>query len=261
MLFRSRIPYEGKPAILGTAFDITDRKNVEDKLLDYQEQLRSLASELSFTEERERRRMAAYLHDSIAQALAFAKIKLESFMDSTAPSAHDGALAEIHKFINQSIENTQSLTFELSPPVLNELGFEEAVDWLCGQMREQHRLSIAFQNDTQPKPMGDDISLVLFNAVRELLVNAAKHARAEEVTVEISRNGNSVRVVVEDNGNGFDLKKVTARDEKKGGFGLFNIRERLTRMGGDLIITTRPGGGTHVLLKAPLVPLPGNPDG
>src|SRR6267143_1453873 len=256
-----RIPYEGKPAILGTAFDITDRKNVEGKLLDYQEQLRSLASELSFTEERERRRMAAYLHDSIAQALAFAKIKLESFMDTTDPSAHDGALTEIHKFISQSIENTQSLTFELSPPVLNELGFEEAVDWLCGQMREQHHISIAFQNDTHPKPMGDDICLVLFNAVRELLVNAAKHARAREVTVAISRNGGSVGVIVEDNGIGFDLKKMTARDDKKGGFGLFNIRERLTRMGGELNITTRPGGGTRIVLKAPLGPSTGNPHG
>ena len=256
-----RIPYEGKPAILGTAFDITDRKNVEGKLLAYQEELRSLASELSLTEERERRRMAAYLHDSIAQALAFAKIKLESFMDATPPSAYNGALTEVHKFINQSIENTQSLTFELSPPVLNELGFEEAVHWLCGQMREQHHLPITFQNDTHPKPMGDDISLVLFNAVREVLVNAAKHSRAQKVIVEIRTNGNSVGVVVEDDGIGFDPKKITERIDKRGGFGLFNIRERLTRMGGELNITTRPGGGSHVELLAPLVPISERPGG
>jgi PAS domain S-box-containing protein len=246
------IPYEGRPALLGTAFDITDRKHAEVRLLAYQEQLRSLASELSLTEERERRRMAGYLHDAIAQSLAFAKIKLETLMDTVVPSPHDEDLVEIHRFINQSIENTQSLTFDLSPPVLYELGFEQAVDWLCGQMMEQHRLTVSCRNDGLPKPLSDDVRIVLFNAIRELLSNVVKHSHARSAAVSIYRSGNSVQVLVEDDGTGFDARTITDRKAGKGGYGLFNIRERVIRTGGTLDINPKSGPGTHILITAPL---------
>src|ERR1051326_6554004 len=110
------IKYQGMPVRLGTAVDITDRKQGEEKL-------RLLASELSLTEERERRRMASYLHDVIGQTLGLCKIKLRGIQRSASPQGSNSGLQELLELIAQSINNTQTLTCDLCPPILYELSF------------------------------------------------------------------------------------------------------------------------------------------
>jgi len=236
----------------GTAHDITKRKEAEEKLMLYQQQLRSLASELSLAEERLRRRIAAELHDHIAQNLAISKIKLES-LTSDAEPALVKSLNEVNGLISQTIEATRSLTFEISPPVLYELGFEAAVNWLAKQTRKRFGLEVEFADDGKPKPLNTDIRVLLFQAVRELLVNVVKHAMAKKAKVFTRRIQKNIQITVEDNGVGFDVEAISAvKDPAKGGFGLFNIRERLDQIGGSVIINARAGKGTQITLTAPI---------
>jgi PAS domain S-box-containing protein len=230
--------------------EIGERKKAEQKLLISQKQLRSLASELSLAEERLRRRIATNVHDHIGQNLAISKIRLESLRESASSPALAGPLEEICELIAQTIESSRSLTFELSPPVLYEMGFEAAVEWLTRRMRQQHGLSTNFKSDGRPKPLSFNVRILLFQAVRELLVNVAKHAKARNVTVSTRRVGDEVQVTVEDDGIGFDTAKTSSHNYETEGFGLFSIRERLGYLGGHFDIESRPGLGTKVTLAA-----------
>lgn len=232
--------------------EVSERKKAEEKLLTYQKQLRSSASALSLAEERLRRKIATDVHDHVGQNLAISKMKIESLAQSTTSPQLTKALEEIRDLIAQAVESTRSLTFELSPPILYELGFGPAVQWLLRQVRQQHGLSTEFTDDERPKPLDDDIRVLLFQAVRELLVNVVKHAKAGSVKVSTRRVDDQIRVSVEDDGVGFDAAQVRSQVHTTGGFGLFNIRERLDHISGHLDITSRAGKGTRVTLMAPI---------
>jgi len=231
---------------------IRERERAETQLLMYQKKLRSLASELSLAEERMRRRIATDVHDHVGQTLAISKIKAESLVQSVSLPEVASALQEICQLLGQAIENTRMLTFELSPPVLYELGFEAAVEWVVRQVKERYGLSVSFEDDGKSKPLNDDVRVLLFQAVRELLVNVAKHARARSVAVRVQRMNDRIRVVVDDDGVGFDTSQAVTYDYKSGGFGLFSIRERLSHIGGRLEIKSAPGVGTCATVVAPL---------
>lgn len=235
----------------GIARDITERKQAEEKIYTYQEQLRSLASELSLIEERERRRIATELHDHISQSLAIAKLRLGSLRELISSVDFVGSLDEIHELIDQTVQYTRSLTFELSPPILYELGLEPALEWLAEQIQEKHGILVNFEDDRQPKPMSEEIRISLFKSVRELLINIVKHAKANQVKVSIRREDNNIQITVEDDGIGFS----PSEDKQLGkipGYGLFSIHERLKYLGGFLEIESKPGQGTRVTLVAPL---------
>jgi PAS domain S-box-containing protein len=225
--------------------NIQDRKSSEEQLLAYQEQLQSLASELSLSEERERRRIATNLHDRIGQSLAFARLKLASL-------SGQGGIKEVRELIEQAIIDTRSLTFELSPPVLYELGLVPALEWLARKIQQDHGIQTKFHDDGQPKPMEDNFRVVLFQAVRELLVNVVKHARATHARVLLRREADALRIIVEDDGVGFEVSNLAAKADANRTFGLFNIRERVEYLGGRVKIRSEPGSGTRVTLMAPL---------
>lgn len=232
--------------------EVGERKKAQEKLIVYQRELRSLASELSLAEERLRRRIATDIHDHVGQKLAISKIKLESLAESVSSAEVAGSLDEIRGLIAEIIKSTRSLTFELSPPVLYELGLEAAVEWLVRQAREQHGLTTEFRNDRRPKPVDNDVRVLLFQAVRELLVNVAKHAHANKVKVSTRRVGDEIRVSVADDGVGFDTSRASSQGYASGGFGLFSIRERMGHIGGYLKIESTPGRGTRISLVAPI---------
>jgi PAS domain S-box-containing protein len=236
----------------GTVEDITEQKKAEEKIQSYQKQLRSLASDLSLAEEQERRRIATMLHDHIGQILAISKIKLGALLQS---AAHDGflePLEEVREHVEQAIQFTRSLTFELSPPILYDLGLESALEWLTEQIKEQHGISCDFETDNTLKPVRDEIRIVLFSAVRELLMNVAKHALAKTAKVTIRRVNENIVVHVADNGTGFTVSKMNFYLDENKGFGLFSIRERLRHLGGQMDVRSAKGRGTRVILTAPL---------
>jgi len=236
----------------GTVEDISEQKKAEEKIQSYQKQLRSLASDLSLAEEKERRRIATMLHDHIGQVLAVSKIKLGALMEYAKANAFGDKLEEIREYIEQAIRYTRSLTFELSPPILYDLGLEAALEWLTEQIHEQHGLDYEFENDNHFKPVNDEIRIFLFMAVRELLVNVAKHARARKVKVTVRKMENNISIHVTDDGVGFNAAKMNFYFDENKGFGLFSIRERLHHLGGQMEIRSQKNRGTRVILYAPL---------
>ena len=234
---------------IGMTEDITKQKQSEDEIRAYQERLRSLASGLTLTEERERRRIAIQLHENIGQILAFARIKLGALIAEAATSALAADLSEIRDQIDQTIQFTRSLTFELSPPILYELGFGDAVQWLASQFQENCGTKIELQQEPHPAPLNDEVRTILFLVVRELLANVAKHAQAHHAKVVIEKDGDQLKIQVEDDGVGFNVAKSGAV-----GFGLFSIRERLDHIGGQMKVKSKPGYGTLVILTIPLIP-------
>ena len=231
--------------------DITARKKAEQKLVESQEQLRSLASQLTLTEERERRRIATDLHDRIGQALAISKIKLGALRESTAPHGLGNDVDGIRDLIEETIRDTRSLIFDLCPPFLYELGFEKAIEWLLEDIQTQHGVTTHLKSDGKLKSLEDDIRVLLYQSIRELFVNIVKHAQAENAQLTIKSDDNTVSLCVEDDGRGFDENATPFRMEKDGGFGLYRIQERFHYLGGDIKIKSKPDQGTKIYLKLP----------
>ena len=235
--------------------EINERKRAEGQVAAYQEDLRYLASQLSLAEERERRRLAANLHDRIGHTLALANIKLGELQKS-APTIDPNSLGteidKVTKLMGQAIRETQSLTFKISPPILYELGLEAALEWLTEQLQEEYGIAASFASDHEPTPLDDDVRILLFQAVNELLVNAVKHAQARNLKVSMQRAGGALKVEVADDGVGFQVPESRVPQQAQGGFGLFSIRERLRPCGGLLEVHSTPGAGARVTLTVPL---------
>jgi len=231
--------------------DVTERKDAETKLLMYQEKLQSLASELSLVEEQERRTIATELHDQIGQTLSVIKMRCFSLRENLSSPEQLQYLDEIFELVQQTIQDTRSLTFELSPPVLYELGLVAAIEWLAEQFQDKHELRCLVESDNLPKPLNDDIKIVLFRSVRELLVNTVKHAQAKTVRITIRGMKDTIRIRVTDDGLGYD-QADNNQGNNTHAFGLFSISERIRHLGGELEIDSKPGKGTMVTLLAPL---------
>ena len=243
------IAWKGRPAFQITATDITERKRTEARLHDYQQQLRRLASEISMAEEKERRRIASELHDGAIQNLALAKIKLGELEKGLEPGSSTATLDEIRELLELSIQDARSLIFQLSPPVLYELGLEAAIEWLGEQFQTGYGIVCRVVAAEGLAALNVEIKVVLFQVLRELLVNVVKHANATRVDIGLHRLDDRLSLQVSDNGDGFDAAAVLT-GSGGAGFGLFNIRERLQLLGATLEIDSGPG--TRISITAPL---------
>lgn len=249
----TRMKFGEQTSLQATVRDITTQKRAEQKLLKYQEQLRSLGSQLVVTEEAVRRNLATRLHDSIGQDLALIKMKLKALSKQVEKTKVQQELDAIFPLLTQAIAQTRSLTFELSSPVLHELGFEAALERLTETFGAQHNIEVSYQTAVKPARLPQDAEIILYQAVRELMMNAVKHAAASEILVRICLDSSNLQIEVRNNGVGIDLQNQKPKPGGKEGFGLFNIRERLQLLGGTLEIISQPDtAGTSMILKVPL---------
>ena len=215
-------------------------------------QLRRLASELTLAEERERKQLAQILHDDLQQMLASAKLKVEMVKSRTDAADIFEAGKEAIDALSQSMEISRSLTAQLSPSVLYERGLECALDWLGGEMEKDYGLKVDVRAEERAEPASEDVRVLLFRSVRELLFNVVKHAETREARVNMSQaEEGEILVTVSDDGVGFAPEDVEKRTDGAG-FGLFSLRERLSVMGGTLEIDAAPGEGAQLTLRAPI---------
>jgi PAS domain S-box-containing protein len=233
--------------------DVTARREVEEALRLSEARLRTLASEASLAEERERRHVATEVHDRIAQPLAMAKLQLQALLPRVADPAIAGPLGDVCGLLDGALGDTRSLTFEISSPILYDLGLEPALEWLADQLHARHGIACTFDDDGAPKPLADDLRVVLYQAVRELCTNIVKHAGARAAQIAVRRVDDTVRVEVSDDGGGFPAEVTDGRPLATRGFGLFSVRERLHHLGAVLQIESTPGRGSRVTLVAPLL--------
>jgi signal transduction histidine kinase len=155
-------------------------------------------------------------------------------------------MREVEDLVSRAHAHAESLTFQLSPPILHDRGFVPAAEWLAEDLGSSYGLRVALEDDGAPKPLDEASRVALFRALRELLINVARHAGTREAYVRISRNGQRVRVEVRDHGLGFDPADAGS------GFGLVSVRERLGNLGGQLEIFSAPGEGARVVAEAPV---------
>jgi two-component system, chemotaxis family, CheB/CheR fusion protein len=241
-----------------TFADITEsRRNaetLEQRVLERTAQLRALTVELSLAEERERRALAQDLHDDLGQVLAAARIKLTTLTKLEHVAEIKKRLIEVDRLLNQAHNSVRSLTFQLSPPVLFELGLVPALEWLADEMRRLYDLQIKVLDDGLKKKLDTSVSTILFRAVRELLINVAKHAKVSRAKITIQRKAKQIVIQVMDEGIGLKQPSLAkfAKKSTAQGFGLLSVRERLSYIGGEMRIESVPGDGTMVTLIAPL---------
>jgi PAS domain S-box-containing protein len=259
--------------------DISERKQSETKLqrwsaeleervrertaelVSSQERLRALASQLNLTEQRERRRLAGDLHDYLAQLLALIRIKLGQALQRMPNQLADGraSLTEIDGLLLQCLEYARTLMAQLSPSVLQDLGLIPALHWLAEHMAQQG-LKVDVQVLTSEAPLFDDHrSNMLFQAVRELLANVAKHSGVSAAAVTVRKQDpDTWLVTVEDRGQGFDINAVHYQPSGEH-FGLFSIQERMEALSGWCRIHSVRGEGTTVELGLAVVPSDAKP--
>lgn len=233
--------------LFGVAQDITDRKLADKKILGYQERLRALTEEISSVEEQERKRIAGLLHDEIGQVLAIMKIRLGSLCSTEPEAERKAELEEVLAELQDTITFVRSLTSDLVPVILYQLGLDAAVESFCEDFRQRHGIKVEYQSSCPKVPFHDN-QLLLFKAIRELMYNALKHAEARNIRVSLSRDDTALRAVIEDDGVGIHGKQ---EPENGGRFGLFSIKERLRNIGGTFSIQSTPGSGTRVTLLFP----------
>ncbi len=232
----------------------TLEKRVADRtaVIELQTQrLRELASQLLVTEERERRNLAADMHDNLVQILHVAKMKLAEFHSDDGSDCQPQCFQAMEKLLLQANQAARSLSYQLSPPILYELGLVPALQWLGEEIQRLYRLDVRVKNGGPVEPLDERTRVILFRAVRELLVNVAKHAGVHSASVGIRRDLDQLRITVEDHGVGFDPKVLHAA-KKGGGLGLFSIRERLDYLGGSMEIQSTGGKKTTVTLTMPV---------
>lgn len=265
--------FQTSPGTIVVSFmDISERMKVEEELRLAREelelrvqrrtsqlqertrQLRALANELIQVEERERRRIAGLIHDDLQQTLVAISLRLRILKEEADAGKLATDLNDIGQMLGDSIAMSRSLTTELSPPVLQQRGLAAAFRWLKGRCMDQYGLSVDLEivEDINPGP---EVAVVLFRAVRELLFNIVKHAGVKSARLRLSRSEDGKgEIQVSDEGAGFDPEEVRAHEGAVGGFGLFNVRERLEMLGGGLATESSPGCGSRITLWVPLNP-------
>ena len=213
-------------------------------------QLRTLARDVTLAEQRERTRLAKVLHDHLQQLLVAAQIRV-SLLGRTQDPQVKSAADEIAHLITESIIASRSLTMDLSPPVLHQADLAGALKWLAEWVSEKHGLTVGLVTDDDLPEPAEDVKVLMFESVRELLFNAAKHAQDRRATVRAHALDDRLWIIVADHGVGFDPKAVKING---GGatFGLASIRDRLSLIGGHMEIDSTPGQGSRFVLSAPL---------
>jgi PAS domain S-box-containing protein len=238
--------------------DIGDRKDTERALRDAAATihtrarlLQELTLELTEAEQRERRRLAVLLHDHLQQLLVAAKLNLAHHLQKRGddpPPLVASAIAQL----DEAIEAARSLAVEISPPVLEQGGLGAALAWLREAKLRKYGLTVEVEVATEVEPEAA-VRDLLFQGARELLFNIVKHAGTAEAWIRVRAEGhNAVAVEVRDGGSGCDPDTILKKQPGQTGFGLFSLAQRLEALGGKLQVECPPGGGTRVVMIAPL---------
>jgi PAS domain S-box-containing protein len=250
--------------ILLAIADITGRKEAEEAVQRLNEslegqveertkQVRNLVSQLTLSEQSERRRISQILHDDLQQRLYGLQFQVTFLRGALGGVREESALRTIREMEEELtilIQIVRSLSVDLSPPILYNEGLTEAIGWLASQMERQHGLAIKVQAEgTLPIP-DEDLRVLLFQIVRELLFNIVKHAGVSSAVVSLAHSADQIRIEVRDQGRGFDASRETQNGQNSQG--LLRIRQRLQLIGGSIQIETVPGSGTRAILHSPL---------
>ena len=239
----------GRPIrMIGTVQDITERKRAEELLQRSQEELRRLSTQLLSVQEEERKRIARELHDGIGQSLSALKFHLENSLQVMKKNSAPGDLQPLESMIpmlRNAIEEVRQMQTDLRPPILDDLGIRATLSWFCREYQRIYSgIRIEQEIEVPENEIPYDLKTVIYRVLQEAMNNIAKHSGANRVRLSLAKRNGWIQLRVEDNGSGFEPRKVLSEERTGYGFGLTSMRERTELSGGSFSIESIEGGGT-----------------
>ncbi len=242
--------------IVCVAQDNTERKRAEEMLRKSAKELRLLSSKILEAQENERKRVARELHDGIGQALTGIKFALENGvrrLKETETAPQFKVLDDIIPLIRATVDETRRIAMGLRPSTLDDIGISETIYWFCQQFENIYKnIRILKLIEVEEDQIPETLKTVIFRVLQESLNNVAKHSGADRVQLSLQQQGNTVKLIVEDNGSGFDSKKPSPQNAAGQGFGLAGMRERIELSGGIFTLETAPGQATRICAAWPI---------
>ncbi len=255
-VYGSRTDYQGKPAVIGTILDITDRVKAEEQLAQSENALRHLSAQLLRAQEDERKRLAQELHDGIGQSISAMKFMIETCLKQireNPDSEITGRLEMLLPLAQSTVEEVQRIAVDLRPFIIDDLGLVATLRWFMRQFRNTYsgiRLDNRIGLEEQEIP--ESLKIVMFRITQEALNNVSRHSRATQAHVALRKRKDRIELLIKDNGKGID-DNVTASSADRGkGFGLSSMKERTEFSGGTFRLETGPGVGTSIKASWPL---------
>ncbi|QVY64338.1 PAS domain-containing protein [Polaribacter sp. Q13] len=238
---------------VSSARDITQWVLAKQEIEEYQSSLQRMTTEMTLIEEKQKKEIASNIHDHLSQSLVISKMKINDLKKRPQLQLIDEDLNFIESHISEALENSRKITYELSPPVLYQLGIVDALNWLFDNAETTHKITCVVNSNVDSLELNEVKSILLFRSIQEVLTNAIKYAKASLITLEIDKNKRGIDIFITDNGVGFDTSILNSLyNSSSSGFGLFTVKERIRNIQGKFAINSKINVGTTVKIFIPL---------
>lgn len=233
-------------SILSSSRDITEAIEAQNEIKDYQFSLQKLTKEISLIEENQKKEIASNIHDHLSQSLVISKMRITDLEKKEELTNFTEDLGFIKNHISNALENSRKITYNLSPPVLYQLGLIEALDWFAEEIKSQYKIDFQFNYNVDRLHLTEFQSISLFRCIQEAVTNTIKYAEASLITLTLEKDPKELTIVLTDDGKGFDTNKINNKVSSESGFGLFAVKERIRSINGDFNITSEINVGTKI---------------
>ncbi|MGZ3590875.1 MAG: PAS domain-containing sensor histidine kinase [Thermodesulfobacteriota bacterium] len=236
------------PCICMVVMDLTERKRVEQHLRESEERLRYLSTQLLVAQENERKLIASEIHDSLGSSLGAIKFRMEQVLQKGGIGDPGNIIPSIQK----AIEESRRIQMALRPSTLDDLGILPTLNWFCREFQKTYSsIHIKTQINIEEKDVFDHLKTVIYRICQEAFNNIAKHSKAEVATLSL-RKSDKIELVIEDDGQGFNLEKKLFAGNPDRGLGLTSMRERAEILGGSFAVESIQGSGTTIRVSWPV---------
>jgi len=254
-LHRVKLPGNDGWGLLGTAWETTSRKQVEQEIEQSREQLRALTNHLQTVIEEERARIAREIHDDIGQLLTATKMNLsllgrtiDEMKEKKIQNVLEMEIEALVKLLDEGVHSIRKIVRDLRPEVLETLGLLAGVEWQAKEFKKRTGVQVSLSLPKKLSNISSTHTTTLFRAVQEGLTNIARHSQATKAIINLKISAGTINLRIQDNGRGISQEQL----KRPGSFGLLAMRERVTALGGTLTIEGKPGEGTMLEVAFPL---------
>lgn len=236
-----------------SARDVTRMMLAKQEIQEYQTSLQRLTTEITLIEEKQKKEIASNIHDHLSQSLVISKMKINELKKNPKLKIIENDLRFIETHISEALKNTRKITYDLSPPVLYQLGIIDALSWLLDDVEATHKIACRLISNVDNLKLSDVKSILLYRSIQEVINNAIKYGNASLITLNLDKNKLGLDILLTDNGVGFDTSLLKNYQNHSGsGFGLFTVQERIRNIQGRFTIVSEINKGTVIKFFIPL---------